>query len=132
VGVVPYFFGYQDNRIVNLTAGVILLDATSDIDGITSLVPDARTETETPKASYDNLEIIHVAQHTKIRLSKCLEDADNAHAYVDWMVSTVREHMSPNEKGLVVCKKSLIAQQRVPTWPERDPRFQDKKGFTQD
>jgi hypothetical protein len=132
VGVVPYFFGYQDNRIVNLTAGVILLDATSDIDGITSLVPDARTETETPKASYDNLEIIHVAQHTKIRLSKYLEDADNAHAYVDWMVSTVREHMSPNEKGLVVCKKSLIAQQRVPTWPERDPRFQDKKGFTQD
>jgi hypothetical protein len=130
-GVIPRFFGYEDNLIVNLTAGLILLDATSDIDGVSRIVSH-RTETETPKARYDNLEIIHVAQHTKTRLTKYLEDADNAHAYVDWMVSTIREHMAPGEKGLVVCKKSLITQQRVPNWPERDPRFQDKKGFTQD
>jgi hypothetical protein len=130
-GVIPRFFGYQDNRVVNLTAGVILLDATADIDGISRIVP-YRIETETPKACYDNLSIIHVAQHTKVRLTKYLEDADNAHAYVDWMVSTIKEHMAPGERGLVVCKKILITQQRVPTWPERDPRFQNKKGFTED
>jgi hypothetical protein len=132
VGVIPHFFGYHDNRIANLTAGVLLLDATADIDGITNLVPDARTETETPKAHYDNLEIVHVPHHTKIQLSKYLENTVNAHAYVDWMVSTIKEHMAPGEKGLVVCKKSLIAQQRVPAWPERDPRFQNEKRFTEE
>ena len=126
----PRFFGYRDNRIVNQTAGVTLLDATADIDGVSRIVT-SRNEIEAPRARYDNLEIIHVAQHTKTRLTKYLEDANNAHAYVDWMVSTVKDHMAPGEKGLVVCKKSLIAQQRVPNWPERDPRFQDKKGYTQ-
>jgi hypothetical protein len=130
-GVVPRFFGYRDNRIVNQTAGVILLDATADIDGVSRVVT-YRNEIETPKARYDNLEIIHVAQHTKTRLTKYLEDANNAHAYVAWMVSIIMEHMAPGEKGLAVCKKALITQQRVPSWPERDPRFQDKKSFTQD
>jgi hypothetical protein len=131
-GVTPYFFGYQDNRIIKHTAGVILLDATADIDGVTSVVPEGRTKSQTPTARYYNLEIIHVAPPTKTKLVKYLEDADNAHAYVDWMVSVIKEHMVPGEKALVVCKKTLIKQQRVPNWPERDPRFAEKKVFTQD
>jgi hypothetical protein len=130
-GVLPCYFGYDDQRIVNLAAGVMLLDATGDIDGITNIAP-YRVQAEVPKASYENLEIIHVGQHTKTRLDQYLETAPNQYAYVDWMLNVITEHMRPGEKGLVICKKSLVDDQRVPNWPERDPRFDNKKGFTED
>jgi hypothetical protein len=85
-----------------------------------------------PRASYENLEIVHVGQHTKTRLDQYLEKASNQHAYVDWMINVITEHMQPGEKGLVICKKSLVDNQRVPNWPERDPRFNDKKSFTEE
>src|SRR4029077_12247156 len=71
-----HFFGYEEQRVIDRSAGTILLDATADIDGISSIVP-WRVETETPKATYDNLEIIHVPQHTKKRLSEYLKTASN-------------------------------------------------------
>jgi hypothetical protein len=46
------------------------------------------------------------------------------------MVHTIMEHMKPNERGLVICKKKLIDEQRVPNWPDDDKRFEDKVGFT--
>jgi hypothetical protein len=130
-GVLPCYFGYDDQRIVNLAAGVMLLDATADIDGITNIAP-YRVQAEVPRASYENLEIVHVGQHTKTRLDQYLEKASNQHAYVDWMINVITEHMQPGEKGLVICKKSLVDNQRVPNWPERDPRFNDKKSFTEE
>jgi hypothetical protein len=130
-GVLPSYFGYDDQRIVNLAAGVMLLDATADIDGITNIAP-YRAQAEVPKASYENLEIIHVGQHTKTRLDQYLETAPNQHSYVDWMINVIIEHMQPGGKGLVICKKSLVDNQRVPNWPERDPRFDNKKGFTEE
>jgi hypothetical protein len=38
--------------------------------------------------------------------------------------------MEPNEHGLVICKKKLIDEQRVPNWPDGDKQFEDKEGFT--
>jgi hypothetical protein len=46
------------------------------------------------------------------------------------MVQAIEEHMQPGERGLVVCKKTLFDQQRVPNWPEDDERFKDTDGFT--
>ena len=130
-GLRPYFFGYGEQRVVDLTAGAILLDATADIDGISSIVP-WRVETETPKARYDNLEVTHVPQHTTKHLKKYLEDAVNQRAYVKWMVDTIEQHMKPGEKGLVICKKSLFKAARIPTWNERDPRFKNPKIYAED
>lgn len=130
IGIVPCFFGYQEHRVVDLTAGTILLDATADIDGISNIVP-WRVETETPQARCDNLEIVHVPQHTKKNLAEYLKTATNQRAYVDWMLATITEHMSPGEKGLVICKKCLFDAERVPNWPEGDPRFQDPESFTE-
>jgi hypothetical protein len=130
-GALTHFFGYEEQRVIDRSAGTILLDATADIDGISNIVP-WRVETETPKARYDNLQIIHVPQHTKKRLSEYLKTASNQRAYVDWMVETIRLHMQPGEKGLVICKKSLFDNERVPLWDQGDPRFQEPKGFTEE
>jgi hypothetical protein len=129
-GIVPCFFGYQEQRFVDRTTGIILLDATADIDGVSNIVL-WREATETPIARYDNLEIVHVPQHTKKNLAEYLKTAANQRPYIDWMLATITEQMSPGEKGLVICKKCLFDAERVPNWPERDPRFQDPKSFTE-
>jgi hypothetical protein len=116
-GALAHFFGYEEQRIIDRSAGTILLDATADIDGVSHIVP-WRVETEIPKARYDNLEIVHVPQHTKKRLSEYLKTAPNQRAYVKWVVETITENMAPGEKGLVICKKCLFDAERIPQWPE--------------
>jgi hypothetical protein len=122
VGQVVQFVGWQ--RKIKLRPGMILLDATADIDGVSLIVP-WRQHRETPQANYGNLEIVHVPQHTKKRLSEYLKKAANQRAYVQWMMETIKQHMAPGERGLVVCKKALFEAERVPQWPEGDPRFRD-------
>jgi hypothetical protein len=122
-GALVRFFGYEEQRIIDRSAGAVLLDATADIDGVSLIVP-WRVQTEIPKARYDNLEIVHVPQHTKKRLSEYLKTASNQRAYVKWVVDTIKENMAPGEKGLVICKKSLFDAERIPVWPEGDPPVQ--------
>jgi hypothetical protein len=128
-GVLPYFFAYQERRIIDKTAGVVLLDGTADIDGVSNIVP-WRFQTETPKARYDNLEIVHVPQHTKTRLNKYFKTAPNQRAYVNWMVEIVKQHMKPGEKGLVICKKVLFDDEHVPQWEQGDERFKKPETYT--
>ena len=122
IGQVVEFVGWR--RKIKLRPGMILLDATADIDGVSLIVP-WRLHTKTPQANYGNLEIVHVPQHTRKRLSEYLKKAANQRAYVNWMVETIKEHMAPGERGLVVCKKVLFDHERIPQWPEGDPRFKD-------
>ncbi|HUI14060.1 MAG TPA: hypothetical protein VL048_11400 [Xanthobacteraceae bacterium] len=129
-GALANFFGYDEQRVIDRSAGTVLLDATADIDGISHIVP-WRVQTETPKARYDNLEIVHVPQHTKKRLSEYLKIASNQREYVKWVVETITENMAPGEKGLVICKKSLFDAERIPQWPEGDVRFKDPKTYTE-
>src|SRR5262249_14563693 len=42
-----------------------------------------------------------------------------------------RAHMAPGERGLVICKKSLIEDEKLPNWHEGDPRFQEKEKYTE-
>ena len=56
-------------------------------------------------------------QHTKRRLSEYLKTAANQRAYVNHVVDTIRQHMAPGERGLVVCKKTLIDDDELPTGP---------------
>jgi hypothetical protein len=129
-GALAHFFGYDEQRVIDRSAGTILLDATADIDGVSHIVP-WRVQTETPKARYDNLEIVHVPQHTKKRLNEYLKTASNQREYVKWVVETIKRNMAPGEKGLVICKKSLFDAERIPQWPEGDVRFKDPKSFTE-
>jgi hypothetical protein len=47
------------------------------------------------------------------------------------MVDTIKANMKPGQKGLVICKKLLYDNENIPTWPEGDPRYKDKKTFTE-
>ena len=124
------FVGYSSKLTVNLSAGTILLDATADIDGIARVV-SWQADVTVPQARYDNLEIIHVPQHTTMRLSEYFKKVTNRRAYADWMEQIIEEHMKPGEKGLVVCKQALFENQNVPTWRQGDPRFDQPDSYTQ-
>jgi hypothetical protein len=122
------FVGYYTGLM--LTHGMVLLDATSDIDGLTPLCP-WRAHVAVPQASYKNLDIIHVPSYTRQNLSRFLKaGAQNQFAYADWMKATIIEHTEPGEKVLVVCKKLLVDNRRVPFWPERDPLFDTPEVYT--
>jgi hypothetical protein len=125
---VVQFVGWQSKLMVR--PGTILLDATADIDGVSHICP-WRQHIKIPQAHYGNLEIVHVPQHTRQRLSEYLKKASNQRAYVKWMVETIKQHMTPGEYGLVVCKKYLFDAERVPQWPEGDPKFKDPESYTE-
>ena len=110
----------------------MLLDATSDIDGVSLLCP-WREHQEVPKARYDNPEIVHVpapATIRKKRLSQHLKSHKNRKEYVHWMVSAIMEHVESGQRALVVCKKTLFDNENVPTWPVSDPRHSDHELYT--
>ena len=123
------FVGYSSKLTVNLSAGTILLDATAAIDGVSHVVP-WRVEAEVPQARYDNLDIVHVRQLTTKRLKEYLKTAANQRSYVNWMLQNIKEHMAPGERGLVICKKLLFDNERVPAWPEGDERFKTPESYT--
>jgi hypothetical protein len=126
-GQVVRFVGWQSKLIVR--QGTVLLDATADIDGVSQICP-WREHIKVPQAHYGNLSIIHVPQHTKTRLSEYLKKAVNQRAYVGYMIDIIKQHMQPGERGLVICKKVLFDAERVPNWPEGDPRFKDAESYT--
>jgi hypothetical protein len=122
------FVGWKTKDIAY--PGTMLLDATADIDGVSLISPD-RVTAEVPKANYANLEIIVVPQHTKKNLKQYLSSAANQFAYVDHMVTVIKAHMNPGERGLVICKNALFEQQRVPDWGEKDPWFNTPAAYTE-
>jgi hypothetical protein len=117
---VPHFVGYESKLVP--TPGMLLLDATADIDGITQLCP-WRSHVQVPQASYSNLSIFHVKSWTTQRLSKFLKLAKNRYEYVSWMKEIIIAHTEPGQRALVVCMKALFDNRNVPDWPERDQRF---------
>jgi hypothetical protein len=121
------YIGYENNFTVD--PGTLLLDATADLDGVTQLCP-WRTPHAVPQARYDNLRVVSIPPHTKKRLKNYLGIAKNRRAYATWMVDTIKAHMQPGQRGLVVCKLDLIKNEDVPDWPAGDPRYDDKTAFT--
>jgi hypothetical protein len=110
----PSFVGYEPKHAI--VPGMVLLDATADIDGITSLCR-WRCHVDVPRARYDNLDIVHVSSCTDKPLGWYFERAKERIGYVEWMKRVIREQMEPGQLGLVVCKKKLIDCHNVPDWP---------------
>ena len=103
-GDTAHFVGY-DLRL-ELCPGMVLLDATADIDGITALCP-WRSQVNV-SASYANLSIVHVPCYTRQRLKKHFQLVKNRRTYVEWMQDTILAHTEPGQRALVVCKKELV------------------------
>jgi hypothetical protein len=123
------FVGYEPQ--FTIVPGMVLLDATSDIDGVTSLCP-WRAHVEVPRVRYDNLSIVHVDCYTDDNLSYYLDSEPNCVRYVEWMKTVITEHMEPGQRGLLVTKKVLIDKQYLPDWPKGDERFREQLKFTEE
>src|SRR5262249_50688000 len=125
------FVGYEN--VGPIVPGMVLMDATADVDRISDLCP-WRKHVATPGASYENLNIVHVAPPTRnTNLKKHFaEKRANSRSYVAWMVEVIKEHMEPGQKGLVVCLQDLLKSESVPNWPEGDQRFKEPRKYTEE
>jgi hypothetical protein len=117
-----HFLGYESNLLT--TPGTLLLDATADIDGVRQLCP-WREHAAAPQASYSNLQVVHVPPFTKANLHRFFKLPKNRKDYTAWMVETIKEHMKPGQRGLVVCKQRLIDEENVPRWEEKNQHSDD-------
>jgi hypothetical protein len=128
----PSFVGYEPRHAV--VPGMVLLDATADLDGITRLCP-WRSHVDVPRGDFRNLHIVHVSPLTTDPLVTFLSRNRNRQRYIDWMKSLVLDNVAPGQQALVVCKKKLIGkpqkpgQATVPDWPEDDERFNDPSQY---
>lgn len=105
-----------------LRPGMVLLDATANIDGLKQLCRH-RKYVDIPKARYDNLEIIHIGQHTKRRLSEYFKKPEGRKAYTAWLMGQVEALTKAGETALVVCKKKLFDEHELPRkWSLSDGR----------
>jgi hypothetical protein len=125
----PHFVGYEPNHAI--VPGMVLLDATADIDGITSLCR-WRKHVDVPRPRYDNLTIVHVTSCTGEPLGRHFDSAKNRIAYVKWMKRVIREQMEAGQFGLVVCKKKLIDHHDVPDWPHDAEGFKNQSTYMTD
>jgi hypothetical protein len=106
-----FFIGYEPRHAI--VPGMVLLDATADIDGISRLCP-WRTHTDVPHGRYDNLSIVFVPSCASERNLKIYFSSQrNRNAYAERMRQIIREQMNPEQRGLVVCKKDLLTAKAV-------------------
>lgn len=126
---VPRFVGYENS--IMLRPGMVLMDATADVDGVTQLCAASRVHVQTPQPNFANLKIVHVDnRYIGRNLSKVLAKDKDRLDYVDWMKSIIREHVGQGQRALVVCKKVLFDNRNVPDWDRRDERFDDAAIYT--
>ncbi len=95
------------------TASSILLDATSDIDGVSDL-SEWRRHVPVPQVWYDNLHIIHAEPYQRGNLSELLDKPDERKRYADQTKRLISEIMPPDTRGLMVCPKRLVEYGLVP------------------
>lgn len=117
-GKITHFIGYEGTPMRG--HGMVLLDATADVDGVVQLCPE-RHLMSVPAARYDNLSIVCVPSITREKASTFLKKIKNQRAYVEHMKSIIRDHLRPGECGLVVCKKILFDMETVPRTSEDQP-----------
>ena len=108
------FVGYE--QALPDYRGMVLLDATADIDGINALCP-WRRPVEIPQATYEQLEIVHVPSVAEGTLKRWLQTDENRREYVQHILDTVRSQVAPGQKALLVCKLDIVdARPEIEGW----------------
>jgi hypothetical protein len=106
-----HFLGYEPKH--SIVPGMVLLDATADIDGITQICP-WRSHADVPHGRYDKLSIVFVPTCAdESNLTKYLGTAGNRRTYADWIAQVIRQEMEPGQLGLIVCKKKLLDHKNI-------------------
>jgi hypothetical protein len=110
------YVGYE--RAFPQLPGMVLLDATADVDGVSKICPWRRHQ-PTPPERYDNLEIVQVPTVASGTLSRWLRDPEHRAIYVRHIQETVLEHVRPGQSALVVCKLDVVeVHPPIPGWSE--------------
>jgi hypothetical protein len=110
------FVGYE--QALPDYRGMVLLDATADIDGLNELCP-WRRPMQIPKASYERLDIVHVPSMAEGTLKRWLQTKENRREYVQHILETVRSQVAPGQKALLVCKLDIVeARPPIEGWTE--------------
>lgn len=108
------FVGYE--QVLPDYKGMVLLDATADIDGINALCP-WRRPVEIPQATYGRLEIVHVPSVAESTLKRWLQTDEHRRDYVRHIMETVRSQVGPGQKALLVCKLDIVdARPEIEGW----------------
>jgi hypothetical protein len=129
------FVGYE--RALPRLPGMVLLDATADIDGI-SEVCRWRKHAKTPPERFDRLEVVHVPSVAKENLKRWLKEPANLRTYVQQIHDLIQRHVAPGQKALVVCTKDVVAAKDIANWSEHMVPFlhrtrpEDTKGTVRD
>jgi hypothetical protein len=119
------FVGYE--RSFPELPGMVLLDATAEIDGVTELCP-WRQHHKTRPERYDNLEITQVPSVVEGTLSKWLDHEANRTTYARHILQTVLEHVRPGQRALIVCKQDIVvARPTINGWSKHMELFTTKK-----
>jgi hypothetical protein len=106
----------------------VLLDATSDIDGVSELC-GWRKHVAVPVVFYDNLHIVHAVPYSQASLTDLFRSDSERRRYAEHAKQLVKEVMPEGARGLVVCKKALVDHHAIPDWPPGDARFSDPESF---
>jgi hypothetical protein len=115
------FVGYE--QVLPDYRGMVLLDATADIDGLNELCP-WRRPVQIPKATYERLEIVHVPSVAEGTLKRWLQTKENRREYVEHILDTVRSQVVPRQKALLVCKLDIVdARPPIEGWSENVKPF---------
>jgi hypothetical protein len=105
--------------------GMVLLDATADIDGVSDLCP-WRRHTDVPACRYDRLHIIHTESCATGTVRRYLQKPQQRAAYAKHILDLVRLHLSPGQRGLILCMKQMVTAADIPNWSEHVSRFVDR------
>jgi hypothetical protein len=108
------FVGYE--QVLPDYRGMVLLDATADIDGLNELCP-WRRPVKIPQATYERLEIVYVPSVADGTLKRWLQTNENRRDYVRHILETVRSQVAPGQKALLVCKLDIVdARPEIEGW----------------
>ncbi|HEX4919650.1 MAG TPA: hypothetical protein VFV92_02800 [Candidatus Bathyarchaeia archaeon] len=105
--------GYD--RALPRIAGMVLLDATADIDGVTAICP-WRKHAETPLERYDGLEIVHVPSVARGNTRRWLWEPGNLQLYTEHIRDLILRYVAPGQKALVVCTKEVVEAENIDKW----------------
>jgi hypothetical protein len=120
-----HFVGYENTLPQH--PGMVLLDATADIDHVKDLCP-WRKPVNVPKEHYANLEIVHVPSIASGSLKRWLQSAQNRIDYTKHIQQTVLDHVRPGQKALIVCKKDVVVPHTpIVGWSEHVAQFISKR-----
>jgi hypothetical protein len=109
------FVGYD--RALPRLPGMVLLDATADIDGVSKVCP-WRERAKTPPEHYDRLEIIHVPSVAKGNIRRWLREPGHLQAYVGHVHDLIVRYVAAGQKALVVCTKDVVRAEKIDGWSE--------------